>query len=130
VRDSLASGFREILNSREPWFEHIRGFRDSLAHRIPLYVPPYGVRHSHLDEHQRLEQEAIEAFNRLDVDGHDHARAEQEKLADFLPLMTHSFHEQATPIFFHSQMLADYAIIDEFGWKMLTELDALSERGR
>jgi len=124
VRGSLSIGFREFLDSREPWFEHIRGFRDSLAHRIPLYVPPYGVRHSRADEHRRLEEEATDALNRLDVDSYDRARAEQENLADFLPLMTHSFHEEATPIFFHSQLLADYATIDEFGWKMLAELDA------
>jgi hypothetical protein len=55
VRDSLSSGFREFLETREPWFEHTRGFRDSLAHRIPLYIPPYGVRHSRLDEHARLD---------------------------------------------------------------------------
>jgi hypothetical protein len=126
VRDSLSSEFREFLDSREPWFEHIRGFRDSLAHRIPLYVPPYGVRHSRADEHRRLEQEATDAFNQLNFDGYDRARAQQEKLGDFLPLMTHSFNERATPIYFHSQMLSDYATIDEFGWKMLAELNAAS----
>ncbi len=60
VRDSFSTGFREYLESREPWFEYIRGFRDSLAHRIPLYIPLYGVRHSRADEHQRLEKEATE----------------------------------------------------------------------
>jgi len=128
VRDTLSSDFREYLESREGWFKHIRDFRDSLAHRIPLYIPPYGVRTSRLDEHNRLEQEAANALRRLDFEGHDRAREAQEKLGDFLPLITHSFSEGAEKIYFHGQLLSDYSTIDEFGWKMLAELEREDRR--
>jgi hypothetical protein len=123
VRDSMSSKFREFLDSREPWFEHLKGFRDSLAHRIPLYIPPYVVRQSELDEHNRLEQEATEAMNQLDFARYDRARDDQKKLGEFRPWMTHSFHEQSPHIIFHGQLLSDYSTIDEFGWKMLEELN-------
>lgn len=125
VRDSLSSGFREYLEIREEWFEHIRDFRDTLSHRIPLYIPPYGVRTERQKEHERLEHEANDALKRLDFEGYDRALAEQQKLGDFLPYFTHSFHERASQVFFHPQLLSDYATIEEFGGKMLAELEAL-----
>ena len=124
VRASMSSTFREYLDSREPWFDNVKGFRDALAHRIALYIPPYVVTTSNMDEHNRLEQEATEALNRLDFSGYDQARDDQKKLGMFRPWMTHSVSEKAPHIIFHGQLLADYATIDELGGKMLDELDA------
>ncbi len=41
-----------------------------------------------------------------------------------MPLMAHSFHEKARPVYFHGQLLADYATIEELGQKMLEELES------
>lgn len=41
VRDSMTPEFRAYLDTREPWFEQLKDYRDSLAHRIPLYIPPF-----------------------------------------------------------------------------------------
>lgn len=43
VRASFSPGMLNYLRNLDPWFEHIVDFRDALAHRIPLYVPPYCV---------------------------------------------------------------------------------------
>jgi len=43
VRSSFTNEFRAYLDSRQDWFENLKDFRDSLAHRIPLYIPPYIV---------------------------------------------------------------------------------------
>ena len=49
--------------------------------------------------------------------------AEQEKLAVFNPIMTHSFEEEAKIVVFHAQLIADFNTIEELGRKMLEELD-------
>jgi hypothetical protein len=120
VRNSLPKDFRDYLDSRDSWFDYIKGFRDSLAHRIPLYIPPYIVPSSNIDEHNRLEHEANTT---ADFEQHERARSEQRKLAVFRPWITHSIHEQAPWAIFHPQLLIDYDTIDELGNKMFDELD-------
>jgi hypothetical protein len=43
VRSSLTKEFQAFLVKKQPWFANLIAFRDSLAHRIPLYIPPYVV---------------------------------------------------------------------------------------
>ena len=40
VRASLRPAFRTYLEARDDWMEYLVDFRDALAHRIPLYIPP------------------------------------------------------------------------------------------
>ena len=47
---------------------------------------------------------------------------ERNALTAFRPWMQHSFIEQAHPMVFHVQMLADFNTIDEMARKMLEEL--------
>jgi len=124
VRASMSNELQTYLDSHEAWFDHIKSLRDALAHRIPLYIPPYVVRTANMDEHNRLEQEATEALNRLNTARYDQARNDQKKLGEFRPWMTHSFSEQAPHIIFHGQLLSDYATIDELAGKILVGLDA------
>ncbi len=36
--------FQNYLDTRTDWFhDHLKEFRDSISHRIPLYIPPYGI---------------------------------------------------------------------------------------
>lgn len=123
VRNSLSRKLQDHLDSREQWFESIKGFRDFLAHRIPLYIAPYVVRTSRLDDHNRLEQEATAALQRGDLVEHEQLRENQKRLGEFRPWMRHSFYEQSPAIVFHYQLLADYATIDELGSMLFEELD-------
>jgi hypothetical protein len=123
VQASLSKGFCEYLRSRRSWFEGVNDFRDSLAHRIPLYIPPYVVAKSKFDELDRLEQEATAALARGDHVTCDHLRDEQAKLGEFRPWMTHSVYEQSPTIVFHYQLLTDFGTIDELSLKLLTELE-------
>jgi hypothetical protein len=123
VRQSFSDEFRTFLESRQNWFDAIKGFRDSLAHRIPLYIPPYIVASENMDEYNRLERASGEALQRVDVKEYDRLQAEQKKLGRFRPWMTHSQYEKAPSIIFHTQLLSDYVTIDEFGRTMLEELD-------
>ena len=123
VRNSFSNEFRAYLDSRQQWFEHIKGFRDSLAHRIPLYIPPYIVTPKTVDDYNRLEQASGEALQRNDFKEYDRLQSEQKKFGLFRPWMTHSKYEGAPSVVFHSQILADYITIDEFGRTLLDELD-------
>src|SRR5262249_26596232 len=50
VQASMSQKFRVYLDERKAWFDSINNFRDALAHRIPFYIPPYGVPNSKLEE--------------------------------------------------------------------------------
>jgi hypothetical protein len=126
VQESLSKEFRAYLNTRKSWFEDVNKFRDALAHRIPLYIPPYAVEKSKLEEHNRLEQKATAALARGDHVAYDQLGDEQKKLGEFRPWMRHSFYEQSPTIVFHYQLLTDYATIDELALKLLEELEAYS----
>jgi hypothetical protein len=76
-----------------------------------------------VDEYNALERLSNEALQRMDLDEYDRLQAEQLKLGRFRPWMTHSFEEGAPHVVFHYQLLADYNTVDEFGRKMLQELD-------
>src|SRR5262249_27157310 len=103
--------------------DSITGFRDPLAHRIPFYIPPYGVPKSKLEEHNRLEAEANAALVRGDFATYERARDDQMRLAEFRPVITHSFYEQSGVVSFHHQLLCDWLTIEELGLKLLKELD-------
>jgi hypothetical protein len=41
IRESFSADFQAYLQSLDQWFGHLEDFRHALAHRIPLYIPPY-----------------------------------------------------------------------------------------
>jgi hypothetical protein len=123
VRDSFTDEFRSYLDGFQKWVDHLKDFRDSLAHRIPLYIPPYIVAPKSVDEYKRLEQTMVDALQRGDLTEHERLRSEQRKLVCFRPWMTHSYYEQAPAVLFHNQLLQDYLTVDELGRTMLRELD-------
>lgn len=99
--------------------EHVIEYRDALAHRIPLYIPPGGV-----------PTRNVEAYNDFSVRMNDEAdplewerlSTDQDKLLIFQPMMTHSIRETTARYPFHVQMIADFLTIEEMGYKMLHEL--------
>lgn len=44
VRASFSNEFQEYLKTLDPWLDNLVDFRDALAHRIPLYIPPTSSR--------------------------------------------------------------------------------------
>jgi hypothetical protein len=123
VRSSFSESFRNYLDSRQKWFENLKNFRDSLAHRIPLYIPPFVVTPATADEYNRLARASGEALQRADFGEYERLQSEQKKLGRFRPWMTHSQFEKSPSVVFHSQLVADYVTVDEFGRTMLQELN-------
>lgn len=123
VRSSLSNEFRAYLDSRQKWFDHLKNFRDALAHRIPLYIPPAIATAETVDEYNKLEQASGEAQQRGDFEEYDRIQSKQQEFVVFRPWMTHSQYESAPAVVFHPQLLQDYVTIDECGQRMLEELE-------
>jgi hypothetical protein len=122
LRASLSDEFRAHLGTLDAWFEYVVEYRDALAHRIPLYVPPGGVRPKDVDAYNSISAAMTDALNRLDPDGYFRLQVHQDELLVFQPLITHSVSETTAHFAFHAQMIADFLTIEELGEKMLAEL--------
>jgi hypothetical protein len=62
VRRSFSRPFRKHLSSRKVWFHHLAEFRDTAAHRIPLYIPPYIISEGDTAKYNQLSQECTAAI--------------------------------------------------------------------
>ena len=111
------------LDGLDGWFDLQGDFRHSLAHRIPLYVPPYVVTDDKSKAKRELDDRMADAVNIGAHNEYYRLSEEQEKLGEFWPVMTHSFEENPSYVHFHFQILEDFAIIENLGRKMLEELD-------
>ena len=125
VRTSLSQSFQDYLKTIDKWLTFMGNFRHALAHRIPLYIPPYAVRPEDETAYREFEQKMIEASKSGELAEHGRLATEQQKLVRFLPWIQHSYLEKAEPAVFHPQLLADFKIIEELGLKMHGELEAL-----
>ena len=123
VMESLPEGFRDYLNEIESWWEYLRSFRDALAHRIPLYIPPSLVSHDKAEEYERKGVEILDAIRRREYEEAEALENAQNELISFLPVTTHSFEEQFRFVYFHCQMLADFNTVEEIAWRMLRALE-------
>ena len=126
VRRSFSQEFQDYLKDLDQWFGYLENFRHSLAHRIPLYIPPYGVHKDKEEAYLALNYKKTEAMERLNFAEYDRLFDEQTALGEFKPVMTHSFGEEAEVVPFHPQLLADFLTIEELGKKFLEELDRKS----
>jgi hypothetical protein len=65
VWQSFTAAFRAYLESMGDWFAHLEEYRHALAHRVPLYIPPFAVSPADQSAYQALEEQIHTAvFNR------------------------------------------------------------------
>lgn len=121
LRATFSAPFRAYLESRDDWFGHLKDFRDALAHRIPLYIPPFAVDPADADRYQDLEVRAQAALAAGDLVTHEQLSRASRALARFSPVMVHALGE-TPPVVFHYQLLADASTIIEIGENVLDEL--------
>lgn len=126
VWTSFSERFQKYLNSREKWFKYIENFRHSLAHRIPLYIPPCTVKEKDAESIKRLEDLRWKAMFNNDFEELARLNLEIEKLEEFVPIMLHSYEEESPYIFFHAQIIADWNTVVEISKNFFEELDMIS----
>lgn len=114
--------FQTYVKNLDPWFKHLKSYRDALAHRIPLYVPPLGLSKIEEAEYKRLETAKIEALKSYRWEDFEKLTSVQDKLGKFTPLMMHSYNEEAPSVIFHVQVITDWMTEVQFSEKFLLEL--------
>lgn len=122
-RKSLPQEIEDYLNSdrHKAWFSYLEGFRHSLAHRIPLYVPPYVLNEAEIKKEKELEAKRMPLLKAHKFDEYESLSSEIDELGKFVPWMTHSFVENSPQAVFHVQMLADWNTIEEIANKFMAE---------
>jgi hypothetical protein len=123
IREKLSENFQNYLKGKDEWFKNLEDFRHALAHRVPLFVPPYIITQDKLPEYDELQVGMNEAIAKRDFDTYERKSNEQDALGVFRPWMLHSVVETEAYIVFHPQLFADFATVEEIGRKMLAELD-------
>lgn len=115
VKSTLPENFRSYWNTSAPkkWRDYLKSFRDALAHRIPLYVPPMRLTSEEATQFKELEQQKWQALLKGDLNKVDQICTEQDSLGQLIPRMTHSFEENAPWVGFHFQVLADWNTVRE-----------------
>lgn len=121
IRESFSIEFQLYLDQLDEWFIALQDYRHALAHRIPLYIPPFIISPDKEADYRDLERRKLEAITGSDGE-YDRLSAEQNALATFRPVIMHSFIAKAKPMVFHPQMLANFNTIFELGQKVLQEL--------
>lgn len=125
-RRTLPEDLQAHLAEHDDWFGYLENYRHSLAHRIPLYIPPFGLTQVDADEFQRLNDAKLAALRAMDTNLWEQLDQQQKQLGVFQPMMMHSFGEQAQPIVLHPQMICDLLTVNQLAGRMLAALEALS----
>lgn len=120
TRQFLPAPLKAYLEEEETsqWFkDYLKEYRDSLAHRIPLYIPPSIVTEEEGARYNELEAEKLPCITAGDWVRLDEIYAAQETIG--VPCFTflHTFAGSASPkpIFLHPQVLSDGNGVIEFG---------------
>ncbi len=123
IKSVLSRDFSEYLDGLKDWLTYLEDFRHSLAHRIPLYIPPYVLDLEDQERSNFLELNKNEALKKRNYETYHRLNKDQENLGLFRPWMKHSFEENSKPVAFHVQMLVDVKTISEISQKFLKELE-------
>lgn len=123
VRASFPADLQAYLGSLDPWFEYLTGYRHSLGHRVPLYVPPYSIDPDDLPLYHDLGRRMQLAARDGDIKGYGRLQSEQISKAFFRPWMKHSLDDPTPPIIFHAQVLADFATVEQLSQNTLKAID-------
>lgn len=100
------------------WYsEYLKNYRDALAHRIPLYIPPATLNQAEQDRYNVLEAQRFRLVQAHQWQQLDEIIAEQDSLGTpcFAFLHSVSEGEASKPILIHPQMLADASTVVVFG---------------
>lgn len=114
----LSKDLNDYLNTEaiKSWYtDYSKNYRDSLAHRIPLYVPPSLLDKKEAEEFQNIEEQlqALDFSKEYDREKYDELRDSQQSLGTASHFFAHSLSEGCNPAYFHAQVLADFATVEE-----------------
>jgi len=111
LRDHLSS--EAIYNWHQ---KYLKSYRDALAHRIPLYIPPLQVTHEEGKRFKQLESEKNNLMRSREWQKLDEIDKEMNKIGKPSFVFLHSYEEEPPkPVLLHPQLLCDGLAVVEFG---------------
>lgn len=118
TQQHLKTKLREYLQSDKTstWYRnYTKNYRDSLAHRIPLYVPPSVLNKDQSKEFNNIKIEInnLDFTKETDIDKWGVLMEKQYALGQACHFFAHSMSEESPPICLHVQIISDYLTIDE-----------------
>jgi hypothetical protein len=96
----LPKPIMDVVETSRPWFDdYLRGYRDALAHRIPVYIPPSELSPGDGERFNALEREKIACLRTHDFDRINAIGREQAALSrpSFMFVGSHSIGEDEKP---------------------------------
>ena len=116
----LPDALREYVTNEQhqQWSEnYLKSYRDALAHRIPLYIPPAQFSPEEGARYNELENEKIRCIREHAFERLAQVEVEQRSLGKPMPAFLHSFEDNGTrgPVLLHPQLLSDALAVTEFG---------------
>lgn len=120
---SFSDELQKYLASMDPWYLNLENFRNSLGHRIPLYIPPFCIDPSKADHYNDLEHRSSFALKAQNFEEYKNLTVEQDALRHFKPMIKHSLSDPHRPVAFHAQLLSDFNTVEEVSTKILAALD-------
>jgi hypothetical protein len=129
-KSKLSDNFKKLLEKykKNLHSEYLKGFRDGLAHRIPLYIPKTPKSYDHEKTIKAIEKEVNELYKNysenLDKIGKLHRK--QDKLFVTGCYIKHSFIDNSNLIMFHAQIIANWNSIIEIYFNFIKEFEAKS----
>jgi hypothetical protein len=96
---------------------YLTDYRDALAHRIPLYLPPAVLTEEEGTRYNELEQQKFDALRERHLDRIEPLAEEQARIGRPCFAFMHSIGpaDPSRPVVFHPQLLADTRTIIDFG---------------
>jgi hypothetical protein len=115
TQQCLPASLRDYVTTepRISWHKkYMKDYRDALAHRIPLYVPPFRIDPKDEERYGQLELRKQALFERHDWAELDRIDDEQKSLGKALPVFLGDF--SSPEVYFHPQLNADGGLVLEF----------------
>ncbi len=116
IRGTFSNAMQAHLSEsqNEKWFENLVSYRDALAHRIPLYIPPYCVAKKHEFQYNEISAKISAAMKIGNIEATKQLESEQALLTHFKPSYTHSLYEEDVESRnIHGQILSDFLMVEE-----------------
>lgn len=113
----LKEGFKNYLNSdrMKKWHdEYLKNYRDALAHRIPLYVPPKSLTSSQQEQDASFDNALREAIRSRDFNKMNSLHNAADSIGDPAPFFVHSLSEtEYKYVVLHAQVITDFGTVEE-----------------
>lgn len=118
TQEHLPKELNDYLTSEpiESWYiDYSKTYRDSLAHRIPLYVPPTLLNKEDEKSFRDIEEQKqnLDFSKETDRKKYDELNDSQKKIGQASHFFSDTLSEGCAPAYIHAQILADFVTVEE-----------------